>query len=89
MAAPGNVAPTARAGLALWVGIGDLLTARAAPQRPSVDLGEEGIVAGAVAGDEALQLGEPLGLPLAPEQVVPPQALLLDCALAVLLAVAE
>lgn len=87
MAAPGNVAATATERLALGVGIGDLLAVRAAPQRAPVDLGEEGVMAGAVAGDEALQLGESLGLPLAPAQVVLPQALLLGRALAVQLAV--
>lgn len=77
MAAPGNVAPTARARLALGVGIGDLLAVRAEPQRASVDLGQEGVAAGAASGDEALQLGEPLGLTFAPAQVVAPQPVLL------------
>lgn len=86
MAVGGNVAPSGSV-FALGVGIDDLLAALAVAQTVSVDLSEEGIVADAVSGDEAVPLSEPRGLPLAPAQIVLPQAFLLGRVLAIVLGI--
>lgn len=75
MAALGNVA-LGMAFCALGIGVGDLPAGAAESKCPPVDLNEEGLGAVAQPGGEALGLGEPPCLRIAPGEVVLAQAFL-------------